>query len=177
MRQVIRTAASYDLVIWNDAAHSLEKNNVSDVVRTLTSTAEEFKRSGIKHLFRLHNYVHALGPLGIKPGESFYHSSIFLQVPRINLLNRGTRELMENLQIPVYDSSIVHAARPDATSDKLHWAPVEKSCNDSDYRCEAFCEGKWADMGKLLCERRLPVLSFWSMQIALSTIINQLVSS
>ena len=84
---------------------------------------------------------------------------------------------MKNLQIPVYDSSIVHAARPDATRDKLHWAPVEKSCNDSDYRCEAFCEGNWADMVKFLCERQLPVLSFWSMQIALSTIVRELVSS
>lgn len=110
-----------------------------------------------------------------RKGLEFYPSSTLLQVPRIRRANEQvTRELRQK-GIPVYDSSIVHAARPEATRDKMHWGRVSGRPSDAQsdlQRCHAYCSGKWAGLGNFAEERDSPILAFWSMQIALSMIKN-----
>lgn len=175
IKRTARKSSTYDLIVWNDAAHSLEKNDVEDVLRTINHTAKYFAqtRPGV-FAFRLHNYVQPLGPIDVDPGDDFHKTSMLLQPPRVAELNRLSKAIMVELSIPFYDSSVVHAARPEATGDKLHWGrilaehPEAGSCAK---KCDTYCAGLWAGMSRFMCERDEPSLSFWSMQISLSFIL------
>lgn len=132
-------------------------------------------------LFRLLNYVHALGPLRTASELGFYDSSRLLQAPRIAMLNQRAGNLMHLHTVNTYDSSVVHAARPEATRDKLHWGRIHsRHTRSSSFEelCQGYCSGKWIrpegdSMGRFMLERDIPVLAFSSLQLTLAAIMKE----
>lgn len=170
--QILNRVKDFDLIIWNDAGHSLEKNDVKDVLVSIEATAQKLLTKitekwghGKKSLvFRLMNYVHALGPLHGNVGQGHYVSSALLQAPRIEKLNHQTKNILHSYGISTFDNSHPHAARPEATRDKMHWGRYPVSRN-AVLNCNEYCNGQWATLSFDEYTNALPILAFSTIQM------------
>lgn len=170
--QILNRVKDFDLVIWNDAGHSLEKNDVKDVLVSIEATAKELSKKitekwgkGRKRLvFRLMNYVHALGPLQRNIIQGQYVTSSLLQSPRIEQLNHQTKNILHSYGISTFDNSHPHAARPEATRDKMHWGRYPVSRN-AVLNCNEYCNGQWATLSFDEYTNALPILAFSTIQM------------
>eukprot|EP01031_Cornospumella_fuschlensis_P028416 gene28416-34307_t len=175
--QVLRYAETShpDLLIWNDGVHSLEKNDVAEVVSEVEETAQQFQSLlGDRVMFRMVPYVHSIGPsMLVMPNAGFYETSMLLQAPRIELANQRMRHLMMQYGIPTYDSSVVHAARPEGTRDNMHWSRVRNNHSPpTAEQCRAYCDGKWMGVAGFSSERDAPTMIFSSMQLMLGAVVH-----
>jgi hypothetical protein len=166
-------------IIFLDGAHSLEKNDMADYLRTLKNTARLLLHEAGRHriVHRQIPSVHDFGPCNFAVGKdigpyfAYHRTPPYLSSARTSYANEKARAIMKDLNIPSYEASIPSLARPELTRDKMHSGQLNPDNKDpTEGNCQLYCSGQWTQFQNFDIFHG-PILPFFQVQILLNVLL------